>query len=240
MPSLRLGLSTTAIYFAIVALAAVYCFVLTDPPGTTMDMLRSLLPVQLGLVALLIYIIVRHLNWQAIGFGPVRWSAILWLLPSILLMAVMVRDLLPALPTVTFSGAWLLILVPFLIGFTEEVMFRGILLRGAVTRLSPGQAMLLSAVLFALMHVLNGIAIQAVWPTVQHTALAFCVGFFLAPVALKLGNLWPIILWHGIWDLIIFTSQIANVVHPVALFAIMIQAVTCIWLWTDIARQDTI
>lgn len=240
MPSLRLGLSTTATYFAIVALATVYSFRLADPPGTTIDMLRSLLPVQIGLFAFLIYVITRHLTWRDVGFGPVRWSALLWLLPSILLMGVMIGDLGPALSSIAASSVWLLILVPFLIGFTEEVMFRGILLRGAMTRLSLGQAMLLSAVLFALLHVLNGIAVQVTLPTVQQTAFAFCVGFFLAPVAIKLGNLWPIILWHCVWDMIIFASQIVNVIHPFALLAILIQAVICIWLWADLARQDKV
>ena len=133
---------------------------------------------------------------------------------------------------------WVLLMVPVLIGFSEEVMFRGLLLRGAMTRLPLAQAMLLSALSFALLHVINGIGLQAIWPTVQHTGLAFCVGFFLAPVALKIGNLWPLILWHALWDLLIFSSQILGVIHASALFAILIQAVVCIWLWADMTRKD--
>lgn len=239
MPSLRLGLGTATIYFAIVVLATVYSFVLTDPPRTTRDMLWHLLPVQIGLVVFILYVVARHLTWDAVGFGPMQWPVLLWLSPSILLMGLMVQDVAPALPAIPLGTVWLLFTVPFLIGFSEEVMFRGILLRGAMARLSLGQAMLLSAVLFALLHVLNCIAFPSIWPTVQQTAFAFCVGFFLAPVALKLGNLWPVILWHGIWDMIIFASQIVNVVHPVALIAIMIQAVMCIWLWADLARKGT-
>ncbi len=241
MPSLRLGLSTTAIYFVIVALATVYSFTLTVPPLTTLEVLDRLLPLQVILVVLIVFVVTRYANWATVGFGPIKWSALLWLSPSILAMALMIRDLSFVLTPDTFdptAAVWMLLIVAFLIGFSEEVMFRGILLRGAMTKMSLGSAMLLSAVLFALMHVISGIVMQSFWPMVQQTAFAFCVGFFLAPMALKLGNLWPIILWHGVWDLLIFASQIVGVMHPTALFAILIQAVICVWIWADLARKD--
>lgn len=237
MPSLRLGLRITAIYFAIIALATIYNFTLIDPPGTTGAMLWRLLPVQIVLVAMLIIVVTRYSCWAAVGFGRLRWRGALWLLPSFVLIIGMFQSVAADIRQAPFE-LWIVLLVPFLIGFSEELMFRGLLLRSAMTRLPLAQAMLLSAVGFALLHVINGIGLQAIWPTVQQTALAFCVGFFLAPVALKLGNLWPVILWHGLWDLLIFSSQILGVIHPSALFAILIQAVVCIWLWAELVRRD--
>ncbi|WP_341366890.1 CPBP family intramembrane glutamic endopeptidase [Yoonia sp. BS5-3] len=239
MPSLRLALRMMLVYFAVIALATTYRFVLNDPPGDTMAMLRGLLPVQLFMAAFLVFVVTRFAGWAIVGFGPLQWPVLLWLCPSVFLMVMMLWGLdLAQIYAQVGPGLWLLVLVPFLIGFSEELMFRGLLLRGVMTRLPAGQAMLLSAVCFALLHGFNGIGLQAVWPTIQNMALAFCVGFFLAPLALKLGNLWPVIIWHAIWDLLVFSSQISGLVHPGTLFAILIQAVLCIWLWADMARQD--
>lgn len=241
MPSLKVGLRTTAIYLAMIAIATIFNFVVLDPPHDTITKLQRLLPVQLVLVGLCLYVIRRHLTWRSVGFGRIRWRALLWLLPSIMLMVVMAWDLWPALSAPAFQvvsgvGIALLISVPLLVGFSEEVLFRGILLRGAMARLPVAHAMLLSAVLFALMHVLNGIVVQTIWPTLQQIAFALCVGFFLAPIALKIGNLWPLILWHGLWDMIVLASQIANTLHPIALIIILIQALICTWLWANLAR----
>jgi membrane protease YdiL (CAAX protease family) len=236
MPSLTVGLRATAIYFAVIACATAYSFVLSDPPGDTIQKLWRLLPLQLILVGFCLAFIFRYLTWQTVGFGRVEWRAVLWLLPSMLAMALMIRDIMPTFLTVGWVGLCLLILVPLLVGFSEEVMFRGILLRSAMARLPVAYAMLLSAVVFALMHVLNGIITQSFWPTLQQTALAFCVGFFLAPIAIKVGNLWPLIIWHAAWNMIVFASQIANIMHPLALFGIFFQAVISVWLWADLAR----
>lgn len=240
MPSLRLALRVTAIYFGVVMLATVFSFRLTTPPGTPIEVLERLLPLQVILVGLTIYVVTRYSRWTDVGFAPVNWSALLWLSPSILAMALMAHSVWSALTPEAFEPAHaVLLLVPFLIGFSEEVMFRGILLRAAITRLPLGPAMLLSALLFALLHVIGGLVMQSFWPTVQQMVFAFCVGFFLAPVALKLGNLWPIILWHGVWDMLSFASQIVGVLHPMALLAILIQALVCVRIWAGLVQEGS-
>ena len=55
--------------------------------------------------------------------------------------------------SVELSGLALLIIVTMiLVGFSEELMFRGVAFRGALNEVSPGKAILISSALFSLLH----------------------------------------------------------------------------------------
>lgn len=241
IPSLSLGLRATGLYFCIVAAAAFILFEIAQTPMTLLGVLWFLLLLQVVLVGFCLLVVRRGLIWAKIGFGPIRWRAFIWLLPSILLMGMMIHDIAPYLNwqvvrDIGVMSMILLVVVPILIGFSEEVMFRGILLRGAIEQLSTVSAMMLSAVFFALLHAISGLVTQAFWPSLHQLALAFCVGLFLAPVALRIGNLWPLIVWHAAWDMIILLGRLVAVEHPLALAGILIQLIWCVPIWTGTVR----
>ena len=243
MPSLGFALRAIAMYFLVIGAATIIGFVLVDQARTTLEMLWRLLPLQILLVGFCVFIVHRYSRWSDVGFGRIRWVALLWLSPSILLMGLMLNDVAPhvgseMLGQIGMLGLSGLLLVPLLIGFSEEVMFRGILLRGAMNRMPTSIAMVLSAMLFALLHAISGVLVQTLWPTVEQLAFAFCVGLFLAPVALRIGSLWPLIFWHAAWDLIILTSQIVQVEHPLALAGMLFQLAWCVPLWTKAVRMQ--
>jgi hypothetical protein len=70
---------------------------------------------------------------------------------------------------------------------TEELLCRGIMLRGLLGRYRPGVAIALSSMLFAFMH-LNP------WQTISAFALGLLFGWFY----LRTGSLWPCIAGHAI------------------------------------------
>ncbi len=242
MPSLWLGLRATSIYVALVAAAAAYVFRIGTPPASVTDTLSRMLPFQLIAAIFCLFVAVRWFGWAAVGFGRLNWSGLVWLLPSWVVLGLMFWDIskvatLTDVLALGSGGLALLIVVPFLIAFCEELMFRGILLRGATAALPLMYAMLLSAVLFALMHVINGIAGQGAAGTMQQIVFALLVGFYLAPIAVKLGNLWPLIIWHWLWNIAVFTSQISGVLHPLVLTGIAMQTIVSIWLWAEVIRE---
>lgn len=83
-----------------------------------------------------------------------------------------------------------------LLAMTEELFFRGILLQGAFERLEwpPVSALLLSALLFALLHIIarRELALFAIW--------AFWEGLLLGLVYLLSGSLLVSLLVHGLHD----------------------------------------
>jgi membrane protease YdiL (CAAX protease family) len=241
MPSLRLGMITAVVYAAIIAFATFYLFVLRGEPVNLRTALLALLPVQIVVVVFTVAVVLRFADWRMVGFARMQWSGMLWFLPSWVIVAVMGWTIFHAL-TPEHIGAFgaygitLLILTTLLIAFGEEVIFRGILLRGAMTRFSIAVAMFMSALSFGLFHFINRLAGQGLSETSQQIFFALLVGFFLAPIAIRVGNLWPLIIWHWLWNIAVILGQVTAVLHPFVLTGMAIQAVIAIWLWADMIR----
>lgn len=242
MFSLRLGVSATVTYAAIIAVATFYFFQMRDGPSDMRGLLTLLFPVQLIAVVFCLAIVVRHIGWRAAGFGHMRWTGMIWFLPGWAVLGVMGWGIAEAATAENLRG-WnttgliLLVLTTLLIAFGEEVMFRGVLLRSAMSRLSPLMAMMFSTVSFGLYHLVNGLAGQNAAATSQQVIFAVLSGFFLAPLAVRIGNLWPLIVWHWFWNMGLILSQELGVLYPFALVGIAIQAVVSIWLWAALIRK---
>ncbi len=239
MTGLYRALGAVAAYYAILVIATALRFRIGQTPSDTGAVLLALLPVQVILLMLCL-VAVHPSGWRSVGFGRFRPAGAIWLLPSIAVMALMLGALLPYLSRNTMPPRTVVLLftVPLLIGVTEEIMFRGVLLRAAMARLRLFKAMLLSAVLFALMHGIIGIGGQPTVITLQQMGFAFLVGIFLAPIAIASGTLWVVIIWHAVWDMLVYASQMAGIVHHFALIGIMIQTLVSVWLWAGLVRAD--
>jgi len=91
-----------------------------------------------------------------------------------------------AVPFVLFIA-----LVP---GFVEETFFRGYMQRRLLQRWSPGVAILVTTVLFAIMHI-----------TPHAVVNAFVIGLWLGVLAWRTGSVWPGVVSHafinGSWNI---------------------------------------
>ncbi|WJL96947.1 type II CAAX endopeptidase family protein [Microbacterium sp. ET2] len=91
-------------------------------------------------------------------------------------------------------------IVLLLVGFTEELTTRGLLLTGLRSRLSEVWVWLITSVLFGAMHFINVLTGQPVGPTIQQVVLAFGAGTIFYVLRRVTGSLiWAMIL-HGFWD----------------------------------------
>ena len=242
MPSLGRGILAAGSYIALIAAASFYVFQMTSAPNDVRATLAALLPFQLIAVGLCVWIVARGVGWRTAGFGQINWAALIWLLPSFVVLGLMAWRIADEVIWADFlalgvGGLMLFVITPFLIAFGEEVMFRGVLLRGAMATLPVMHAMLLSAAIFGMFHLVNGIAGQGMSGTSQQVVFAFLVGFFLAPIAVQIGNLWPLIIWHWLWNVAVYFSQQFDLLHPFVLVGIAMQAVVSIWLWADMIRH---
>jgi membrane protease YdiL (CAAX protease family) len=138
--------------------------------------------------------------WGEVGLarGPQPGTLrVIW--PWLLFLALFAANALTAgLPPVSVT---LFILVnTMLVGWSEEVMFRGIVLRGLHRSFGIWVAILGSSAIFGAIHLLNVFLTGDLNGAVMQAAAAFLSGVFLAAVRLRTGSLWTGIMLHGLWD----------------------------------------
>lgn len=127
----------------------------------------------------------------------------LYLIPFLVALLSLPENPSTAGPSTVVSFAILTLLV----GFAEEVFFRGLIL-GSLRPLGTVNAVLISAFLFGLPHLLN--AVGGTWDplfTIADTFAALGIGVTFAALAIRTGTIWPLI---GIHALIDFTALLTH------------------------------
>ena len=121
------------------------------------------------------------------------------------------------------------------IGLSEEVYFRGIILRRLMTCFPMKQAVLLASVLFAAVHASQAFAGSGPLMVTLTILNAFIFGVVAAEITILTKSLIPAIVWHAFFDLINWAAWAQGGVEAVL---IGIQSVILIlyaaYLWTKL------
>jgi membrane protease YdiL (CAAX protease family) len=173
------------------------------------EMMQLIGPVEVLLTLWTLWAVRRQGGLAAAGLPLVRPRQWLWIVPFALpvlaglasLAQLVLRGPLPAGKPALLLAA---VVTTGLVGFSEELMFRGVLLRGAWRQVGLYRAMLVSALGFMLLHAVNVLGGQPLAATGAQLASTFLFGLAMAPVAVRLGTLWPLVLVHWGWDLLLF------------------------------------
>jgi len=161
-----------------------------------------------GLVAAtLIYFFAKYKNLAGIGFGRGVQGVAKDLLYYIPLLAISLLYFTTGLNL--GEGSYYIIANLFLtlaIGMAEEIYFRGII---GVIWLCKGKnkAMIISAVLFALCHMLNVIGGADFYLTLLQICFAFVYGMVFAILYFKGKSLVPLVLLHAFHDFCCYLSK---------------------------------
>lgn len=170
--------------------------------------------------------VMAWLRWDGIGFGPPtpqRALLLLWL-PLAYIVAILASVALRGFPpaaTIAF-----VFINTLLVGISEELMFRGILFRGALSRMTIWKAIWLSCILFGLIHALNVFITGDLVPALLQALAAFMSGVLFMALRIRSGSLYPLIIIHALWDFSLFvgmptaaTPQAAATLSPLAMAA---------------------
>ncbi len=100
-----------------------------------------------------------------------------------------------------------------IVGFFEELLFRGVLLHGLRSKLPAIAAVLVAAVIFGLFHFVNWMGGQPLEITLFQVSGAIGGGVFLGALVLWTGSLWPSIIMHGLWDAAVTLDQTITIAN---------------------------
>ena len=168
-----------------------------------------------AIIAIALFITISSLRWwRKIGFQAINSGGMKFLLPPIfliILLTVIVAIVKPDSPGfLGFSNLqefMLISLVILLLGFNEELIFRGITFFGFRSIFSPLTAIIITALIFGLFHYVNLLAGQGFSETSYQVIHATAAGFMYGALLLRIGAIWPVMIFHGVWDLSIFNIQ---------------------------------
>ena len=132
------------------------------------------------------------------------WFIPLWIIASINLWGgISVKYAMPGQVFAVISMA--------LVGFAEEMIFRGFLFKAMLKDGNVKTAVIVSSVTFGVGHILNLFTGHDLIPTLNQVFFAVSVGFVLTMAFYKSGSLLPNILMHSLVDVL---SLFANNVTP--------------------------
>ena len=125
-----------------------------------------------------------------------------------------------------------------LVGYVEEVIFRGFLFKAMLRENGVKPAVIVSAVTFGIGHLVNLLTGQTSLQSVVQVFFAVAWGFIFTMVFFKCGSLWPCIIAHALLD--VFSKWNASNAGPlwdwIYIMATIVVAIAyCPWL----ARLET-
>jgi len=137
--------------------------------------------------------------------GGVAW----WIAPTLMLLAAAGVFAGGGVGTAP-SGYWIgMTATMVLVGFTEEVTFRGIVLVGARRAFSREWiAVVVSSVTFGLFHLPNAILGQELGASMLQVLATGVIGTALYSLRRASGRLWPCVVLHAVYDWVVVQGAV--------------------------------
>ena len=218
------------ILFAVLWIVA-YCVIIGTIRGNFGDesiyMLIALLVFTAGITA---FVKVNHLEEK---YGLAGWpkdtKKYLFIIPMWILATGNIWDGFSP----SYQGASLVIatLSMILVGFVEEMIFRGFLFRAMLGKDKTIVAIIISAVTFGIGHIVNLFTGQASFETAMQIIFAISWGFILTMVCLRSGSIIPCIIAHSMIDALSLFGADNELIDWIYIGATIVVAIVyCTWL----------
>jgi len=240
----KIAVLAAFLYTAIMGVAMFYMKAFRGITYGAPEMMTVFWIVLVVLNLLNVFWVTRFFGWKTIGFRSLERKQLLWFLPSIAVLIAMWVVCLSGFSQTTLSAAqWQLFAVAgfttLLVGIGEETMYRGIVLHAFLTTGRVRWAMLVSAIAFSLLHAVNVFGGLTLVSVPMQLIMTFLFGFLLAPLMLKLNNIMPLILFHWLWDFVLFAApllgeQTDTAVKAIAFLNLPIEIIIGTVLWLQI------
>ena len=218
------------VLFAVLWIIA-YCAIMSVLKGEfgyeSVWMLLALVAFTAGITA---FVVVNHLEEKYGLKGlPKNIKRYLFFIPMFILATGNLWDGF----ALSYQGTKLLIatISMILVGFVEEMIFRGFLFKAMLGNGKTVPAIVVSALTFGVGHIVNLFSGQASFETVMQVVFAISWGFILTMVFYKSGNLIPCIIVHALIDVFSLYGRDNELMDWIYIGAtIVVSVLYCIYL----------
>lgn len=143
-------------------------------------------------------------GWRDLGFrapSPSGWWKLLWL-PALYLAALGSLGFLTG--KLEASGLAMVLINTAMVGFSEELAFRGVLWGAARKALSFWTGFLLVSFAFGSVHVFNAVLTGELAAAGVQALNAFMSGAAYLAIRIRTRSIIPIMAIHAVWDFVVF------------------------------------
>jgi hypothetical protein len=236
----RIARNTYAVYLLLMTTGMAVTSLIYHDVYPSYTMIKVLLPVEVLLTLMCAGVVWRYYHAGAAMFGKLHSPSLGWLAPLYLMLIAAWGTIIVAMQSTPIDNAqWSAFMITGfatgLVGISEELMFRGIILQSLLKTQSAQRAVLISALAFASLHSINIIAHHSWLLMLGQLAITFVFGVFAASVTIRMKNLIPMIAFHWLWDFQTL-SVVALPVHTPEWVAgtIVIELILGIVLWVGL------
>ena len=164
------------------------------------------------LAPLFLLAVIVFFRWENIGINfpkTVRSLLVLWfpVLYIVVMLGVSSIKGFPDAQIVVF-----ILVNSLLVGVSEELMFRGVLFKAAVSRFSMWQAIWLVSIVFGGIHAFNSFITGEISAAFIQAFMATMSGIWFMAIRIRTDSLIPVMIVHGLWDFSIFTLTFGSTV----------------------------
>lgn len=165
------------------------------------------IPVAIGSLVLLVFSVANRWVPAVFTYSPILYQPLLWLIPLLITATAIIRLFHARWQDYTTKGLILLVCSSLLVGFSEELLVRGILVHSL---LQAGYSLvivgLLSSIIFGTMHAINYFNGQDAKTTLVQMFATSIYGISFFIVLIITGSLWAAILLHAFHDFSLLTQ----------------------------------
>lgn len=133
----------------------------------------------------------------------------------------------------------LVVITTLLVGVSEELMFRGIVLSAFLEKENTVKAIIVSALLFALLHSVNILGGLPVKEMLIQLFSAFIYGVMTGCFRIRVKNIFPFMIYHFLWDMMLITSSFVDpAIGMFTLLVSILELVLAIILLISVAKEN--
>jgi len=182
-----------------------------DEVGDTVENVRQGIVLAVALGAVYLVIVTTVLGWWKPAISEPRrvGSRWMWSIPVLLLLGAIGNLATTKWGEIDGVGEYALWLAigTLLVGFSEELLTRGLAIVGGRGSMHEKWVWVFSGVIFGLLHVPNALFGQSVGSTLQQVVFAFAVGLMYYVTRRLTGTLIVTMGLHAIWDFSVFIQD---------------------------------
>lgn len=207
--------------------------------------------IQIPPTVFILYFIKKYYNWKEVGFTSIKLKSLIWFVPYLIILIFMIIKFIDGLSKNIVSydiNIYMLIIITFIgtvmAGFCEEVIFRGIILNSFKSEKSYIISMIISSIGFSIVHITTVVMGNSLFQALVTVFYSSLLGFAFVGLVMKIKNIWPLIIFHSLWNFILMISQTLQLEISLAVGVCNVMNIfMAIILWTIVIigekRKDT-